>query len=273
MFASLRFDTTYSVPSYRRWLDSAGHLDAYRFHRRFLQHLQHQSGSAGRWVLKCPDHVFAFDAIRSVYPDARVVFVHRDPLRVLLSAARLTEVLRRPFTRHIDRAALGRQECERWSVGAELMIDAADREPFAEPIFHIRHRDLVGDPLGTIKNLYRHFGLTLDAAAAARIERLVASSPNGGYGTNHYRFDTFEHRSRRGARAFRPLPDPVRHQSRTGRQTVRMVSGSDPAAQPLRGERSIRAYPGRLHAVRQDRSTLIGRRETGPLSQGAGRRC
>ena len=85
-------------------------------------------------------------------------FVHRDPLRVLLSAARLTEVLRRPFTRHIDRAALGRQECERWSVGAELMIDAADREPFAEPIFHIRHRDLVGDPLGTIKNLYRHFG-------------------------------------------------------------------------------------------------------------------
>ena len=243
VFASLRFDTTYSVPSYRRWLDSAGHLDAYRFHRRFLQHLQHQSGGAGRWVLKCPDHVFALDAIRAVYPDARVVFVHRDPLRVLLSAARLTEVLRRPFTRHIDRAALGQQECERWSVGSELMIDAADREPFAEPIFHIRYRDLVGDPLGTVKSLYRHFGLTLDAAAATRIERLVASSPNGGYGANHYRFDTFEIDPVVARKRFGPYMSPVRHQSRTGRQTAGMVSGSNPAAQPLRGEHSIRPIP------------------------------
>src|SRR5271169_5236439 len=65
VFASLRFDTTYRVPSYRRWLDATGHLEAYRFHKRFLQHLQHQAGLAGRWVLKCPDHVFALGAIRT----------------------------------------------------------------------------------------------------------------------------------------------------------------------------------------------------------------
>ena len=192
VFASLRFDTTYSVPSYRRWLDAAGHLDAYRFHRRFLQHLQYQAGAAGRWVLKCPDHVFALGAIRTVYPDARLVFVHRDPLRVLVSAARLTEVLRTPFTRHIDRAELGQQECTRWSAGAELMIRAADQEPFAEPIFHIHHRDLVKDPLGTVRALYGHFGLTLDPGAASRIGRLVTENPNGGYGANRYRFDTYQ---------------------------------------------------------------------------------
>ena len=85
VFASLPFDTTYRIPSYRRWLDETGHLDAYQFHKRFLQHLQHQSTGRGRWVLKCPDHVFALAAIRAVYPDARVLFVHRDPLAVLLS--------------------------------------------------------------------------------------------------------------------------------------------------------------------------------------------
>ncbi|HKM68501.1 MAG TPA: sulfotransferase, partial [Stellaceae bacterium] len=46
VFASLRFDTTYHIPRYRRWLDETGHLDAYRFHKRFLQHLQHQAPSA-----------------------------------------------------------------------------------------------------------------------------------------------------------------------------------------------------------------------------------
>ena len=103
VFASLRFDTTYRIPSYRRWLDRTGHREAYRFHKRFLQHLQHQAGGSGRWVLKCPDHIFALAAIREVYPDARLIFVHRDPLAVLLSVARLTAVLRRPFTRHIDK--------------------------------------------------------------------------------------------------------------------------------------------------------------------------
>jgi len=134
VFASPRFDTTYTVPSYRHWLDAKGHLHAFRFHKRFLQHLQHQSGRSSRWILKCPDHIFALSAIQTIYPDARFVFVHRDPLRVMGSVACLTEILRRPFTRHVDRVALGRQECARWSLGAELMVRAAEEWIWGESI-------------------------------------------------------------------------------------------------------------------------------------------
>jgi hypothetical protein len=181
LFASLRFDTTYRIPSYRRWLDDAGHLDAYRFHKRFLQHLRHQAGGRGRWVLKCPDHIFALGAIRTVYPDADLVFVHRDPVAVLASVARLTEVLRRPFSRRVDRIDIGRQDSERWLTAAGLMIAAADRKVFARPIFHVHYADLVGDPVGTVAGLYRHFGRVLDPDTAARIGRRVAANPNGGY--------------------------------------------------------------------------------------------
>jgi len=187
VFASLRFDTTYHVPSYRRWLDETGHLDAYRFHKRFLQHLQHQAGVAGHWVLKCPDHIFALGALRAVYPDAGLVFVHRDPLAVLLSVARLTEVLRRPFTRHVDKLEIGRQDSERWLAATELMIEAADEERFETPILHIHYLNLVRDPLATVVTLYRHFGRTLDPRAAAGISRLVEAKPNGGYGTRRSR--------------------------------------------------------------------------------------
>jgi hypothetical protein len=191
VFASLRFDTTYRVPSYRRWLDGTGHLDAYRFHRRFLQHLQHQSAAGGRWVLKCPDHVFALDEIRAVYPAARVVFVHRDPLAVLLSVARLTEVLRQPFTRHIDKAEIGRQDSDRWLAATELMITAAQQQDFAEPIFHVHYVDLVKNPVGTIAALYRHFGETLAPETAARIGRLVEAKPNGGYRAHGSRLEEY----------------------------------------------------------------------------------
>lgn len=129
VFRSLRFDTNYRVPSYRKWLDSAEEetLQAFRFHKRFLQHLQHRSPhDARQWVLKCPEHVFALDAIRSVYPDARIIFVHRDPIRVLLSVAKLTEVLRRPFTRELDAHEIGRQESARWLDGTARMIAASE---------------------------------------------------------------------------------------------------------------------------------------------------
>lgn len=191
LFASLRFDTTYSVPSYRRWLDDAGHFEAYRFHKRFLQHLQYQEGSAGRWVLKCPDHIFALEAIRDVYPDARFVFVHRDPLRVLPSVAHLTEVLRRPFSRSADRAAIAREQSERWLAGIRLMIGAADRQPFAEPIFHLHYRDLVKDPGRAVAALYRHFGLDFTPAAAAAIANAIEANPGGRYGASHAAFEDY----------------------------------------------------------------------------------
>ncbi len=191
VFASLRFDSTYHIPGYRHWLDKTGHLDAYRFHKRFLQHLQYQAGGRGRWVLKCPDHVFALAAIRAVYPDARLVFVHRDPLAVLLSVARLTETLRRPFTRSIDKAEIGRQDSERWLAATELMITAVQEQEFVEPIFQVHYLDLVKNPAATVAALYRHFGETLTADAADRIGRLVEAKPNGGYGTHGSRLEEY----------------------------------------------------------------------------------
>jgi len=192
VFASLRFDTNYFVPSYRQWIDGTGHLEAYRFHKRFLQHLEHQTAGAGRWVFKCPDHVFALAAIRAVYPDARLVFVHRNPVDVLLSVTRLTEVLRRPFTRHLDQAQLGRDISERWLAGTDLMIEAADQEPFADPIFHLEYRELVGDPLRAVKKLYDHFDLDLPHDTAHRIQQLTEGQPDGRYtGSHRYSLETY----------------------------------------------------------------------------------
>ncbi len=183
VFRSLRFDTTYHIPAYRRWLDQTGHVPAYRFHRRFLQHLQHQA-PGGRWVVKCPDHLFALDAIREVYPDARLVFVHRDPVKVLLSVAKLTEVVRRPFTRRLDRREIGAQESARWLEGTQRMIDV-DRDG----VHHVHHTDLVADPVGTVTALYRQFGLAFPPTLEASIQRYVKQRPRGGYGPRDYRFE------------------------------------------------------------------------------------
>jgi hypothetical protein len=42
-----------------------------------------------------------------------------------------------------DKAAIGRQDSDRWLVATELMIAAAQEQSFAEPIFHFHYADLV----------------------------------------------------------------------------------------------------------------------------------
>jgi hypothetical protein len=196
VFQSLRFDTTFRIPSYLAWQDRHGHTLAYRFHKRFLQHLQHQTGDDSeqvQWVLKCPDHVFALDAVRSVYPDARIVFLHRDPLKVLPSVAKLTEILRKPFTERQDLSEIGAQVTSRWHQGVEAMMRAADSNETGGDgrggaICHIHYRELTDNPLGTIARLYAHFGMPLGDAAVRGITAEMNRETRGGYARNVYRF-------------------------------------------------------------------------------------
>lgn len=180
IFRGMRFDTTHRIPSYQRWLDQESHVVAYRFHKRFLQHIQYRRGRR-RWILKCPEHVFALDALHTVYPDARFVFTHRDPLPVLASVARLTEALRLPFTTRADRREIGAEVSERWAKGVSLML-VADKQmrQRSEPLLHVQFSDFVCDPVAAVIAFYRHFDLPFTAETATRVRELVALKPTGG---------------------------------------------------------------------------------------------
>ena len=192
VFQSLRFDTTFRVPSYLQWVEAHGHHEAFEFHKRFLQYLQ--AGVPSRWVLKCPDHTFSLEAIMAVYPDARFVVVHRDPIAVLGSVAHLTEVLRKPFLSNIDPAEIGAQVGSRWIEGANLLLEF-DRRPDVAPgrKIHVHYEELTRAPLAVIERIYSQFGLALRAQAAAAISEKISARPRGGYGKHApYSLETFK---------------------------------------------------------------------------------
>jgi hypothetical protein len=187
VFQSLRWDAMYRVPSYNSWLERSGFLAAYRFHRRFLQHLDAQM-PARRWILKSPDHLFALDDIRGVYPDARLVLVHRDPVRVLASVAKLTEVLRRPFTRSVDRMAIGREVSASWLDGARRMSELAQQPGAA---LHLNYRQIVSRPLDAVRAVYRHCDLMLSPEAEGRMRAWLRTGPNVGRPWRDYKLAEF----------------------------------------------------------------------------------
>jgi hypothetical protein len=173
VFQSLRFESTYRVPSYSGWLGRSGLLEGYRFHRRFLQHLDAQLPGR-RWILKSPDHLFALGDVTKIYPDAQLVFVHRDPVRVLASVARLTEVLRRPFARSVDRVEIGRQVSTSWIDGAQRMSELSS----SGGVLHLHYRQIISRPLDAVRAIYRHSGLVLTEEAEGRMRSWMRASVN-----------------------------------------------------------------------------------------------
>jgi Sulfotransferase family len=188
VFRSPRYDDVYRAPSYRAWLDASGFDEGYQFLARFLRHLQGPGEAPRRWILKSPEHVFSIDALTRVFPDAMLVFVHRDPGHVLVSAARLTELLRTPFTTAIDRREIGRKVTDYWQDGMQRMVKVTDDVsfPLRSRLVHVQYRSLVSDPIGTIAQIHDAFGLEFSQAAREAMSAKVARAPNGGYGANRY---------------------------------------------------------------------------------------
>jgi hypothetical protein len=190
---SPRFDAVYRAPSYHAWLDASGYDDAYRFQARFLRHLEGPGEAPRRWALKSPDHLFSTEALARAFPDAMLVFVHRDPGHVIASDARLTELMRAPFTNAINRLEIGRKVADYWQEGMRRMVALADDPafPLRSRLAHVQYHSLVADPVGTVARVYDAFGLELSREARAAMAAKIARAPNGGYGANRYRPEDF----------------------------------------------------------------------------------
>lgn len=225
VFQSLRYDSVYRVPSYQSWLQHHGHVEAYRFHKRFLQHLDAQAPGR-RWILKSPDHVFALDDIRTVYPDAVWVFIHRDPVAVLASVARLTEVLRRPFAHSVDLAEIGQQVCASWLDGAQRMMREAAS---STSILHLHYREVIADPQGTAARLFRHGGHAASDGAAERMRKWLGNRSNRKHRQRQRRYDLT---------SFGLDPEQLRAQFKPYTDIFGIELEWPPRARPTRGTRN-----------------------------------
>jgi hypothetical protein len=176
----------HQVPSYAAWYAGCDLAPAYRFHKQMLQHLQSRRRRE-RWVLKAPSHLPALPTLLAVYPDARVVVTHRDPLKILPSVASILY-----STAYVRSDAVDPEAMLGWFTGETCrgLLDGmtAFRSTGAGRFHDLRYADLVAKPLETIGALYDAFGLRLSSEAESRMRAYLAAKPKGKHGAHRYDF-------------------------------------------------------------------------------------
>jgi len=189
-FCSMIFSVQYRMPDYYRWLlYDADHRGAYRYHRKFLQHLQ--SGVPGQWLLKSPAHLWQLEALMQEYPDALIVETHRDPLNVISSISFLARHLRRMASAEPSLREAADQHREEIIVGLEREMKMRDCGVIPPgQVVDVRFADFVRDPFATIRRLYGKLDRELTPGAEQKMRDHLAAHPGDGGGSRYTWADT-----------------------------------------------------------------------------------
>ncbi len=188
-FHSLSWEAIANVAGYSRWLLAADQRSGYEYHRQVLQLLQ-SAGARGRWTLKSPHHALALDTLTAVYPDARLVLLHRDPTVLSASVCSLISTLSGTFTDADHTAYIA----EHWTNMLEESVRRINtfRDAHPEHLIHdVQYADLVQSPVETVEQIYDACGSTLEPAARDAIAAYVESHPKGKFGSHRYDLAAF----------------------------------------------------------------------------------
>lgn len=177
VFRTLQFNVQYRVPGYVEWLQEQDPRIAYGQYRRQLQLVQYHRPRGTRFALKDPTHSVFLEAILELFPDARLVFTHRDPATTMSSLCSLYAYTRSLFSDEVDPHALGPELMNSYLPGSlERALVIADALPPGR-VAHVRHVDVRHDPIATMEKVYRDLGMELsDPARTAMRDMLDAES-------------------------------------------------------------------------------------------------
>ncbi len=188
-FLSDQWGGTYDIPTYSGHLVGADHTEAYRYHRRVLQTLGRARPpvEGGGWVLKAPSHLAQLRTLFAVYPDARVVQLHRDPLKTVPSTVSLMGTIRSMRCADVSVAGLAPLISLGYSLMLDDTMDARASGALPDDRFvDVRYADLLADPGSTLVGLCSRLGRLAPDDFAVTVADHVARRPKGAHGEHRY---------------------------------------------------------------------------------------
>jgi hypothetical protein len=131
-----------------------------------VQHLQLFCGGT-HWLSKSVAHLHYLPVLRDVFPDAGVIRLHRHPARAVPSLCSLAAAYRAIFSERINRVEIGETILDMFVDGTRRMM-AADLP--SGDVADVHYADLVADPIGVVRRIYRELGYSWSTAFEAAMK-------------------------------------------------------------------------------------------------------
>jgi hypothetical protein len=181
------FHNQFRVNGYQDWVDlKADWSHVYDFHHKQLQHLQ-SGHMLDRWVLKTGAHMWGLEHLLETYPDARIVFTQRHPVKSLTSYASLTALVRTLGSDHVDKVEIAAD----WSVRLKRVLEhvwsVRMAKKYPDAVFlDVLFSDFVRNQFGVVEKIYDTFDLPMSEDGAVAMRKFIDENPPGVHGIHRY---------------------------------------------------------------------------------------
>ncbi len=186
-FTGVQLGFEIMLEPWRSWLLQQDLVPMYAYQKRQMQMLSWRS-PGGQWMLKAPAHMWGIDAILEVFPDARFIWCHRDPQKVVPSINSMNKVVMGMYAgdhSHLDAGEIGRAVMDWYAMSLEKGLAMRDRLP-PELFVDCSQAEFVDDPMGVVQKVYDAFGMALSEDTRAALQAHVDDNPKGKHGKHEY---------------------------------------------------------------------------------------
>ena len=181
------------VPSFARWCETHDGGFAYDYLARLLKLIGWFRGDdeAKPWILKTPQYMQDLDALLRVFPGARLIFIHRDPIKVVGSACSLAWNQMVVQSDDVDPNWIGEEWLHKTDHRIRKTLDA--RETIADDRqLDLLYADMNQDWRAAMRRVYAFLGLDLTADVMAAMQAYIdRSSHEHGFARHRYRINDF----------------------------------------------------------------------------------
>ena len=179
----------FQVPTYIGYMYEKGNWEySYGMYRKMLQLLQFKNPRK-HWLLKAPSHLNFLPVLFKVFPDARVLITHRDPIFAQASVTNLAGTFYwmrsdKPLDVQAFEGLLSPQ-----MVAAQLdrIIDWLESGAVpVEQVSHSLYADLLLKPEETLEEIYQQLGFEFSDDSREKMQQYLAAKPKGKFGKHKY---------------------------------------------------------------------------------------
>ncbi|WP_129793151.1 sulfotransferase [Sphingosinicella sp. CPCC 101087] len=188
----MKHEAQWRVPSYAHWCEQADAAPAYA-HMADLLRLTgwlRKDDPARPWLLKTPQHMLDLPALLKVFPDARIIFIHRDPAAVVGSSCSMVWNQMRVQSDKADPGWIGREWMRKTRLKIDRMTAARTQIPKARMI-DVHYDEMERDWRSVMERIYRFLDRDMAPAWPAMAAYIAGTEANRSFRSHVYHLASF----------------------------------------------------------------------------------
>jgi hypothetical protein len=188
----MKLEAQWQVPGYGRWAEAQDASPAYRFMASLLRLVgwARDEDDSRPWVLKTPQHTLDLPALLAIFPDARIIFTHRDPRAVVGSSCSLVWNQTIIHSDRVDPAVIGREWLRKTALQIARMQQTREAIQPARRI-DVPFDDMERDWQQVMRRIYHFLDMDIEPALAAMTGYMANSNLALRRNIHRYSLDMF----------------------------------------------------------------------------------